>query len=96
LNKLLTIDPVVLGRLRDLSKAEKVECLIALSELIENFGKPHIHSGLSIRKLGGKLFEFRGSASLRFLFQDRSSDLYVSILGNHDEINALLRSGKYR
>jgi hypothetical protein len=33
---------------------------------------------------------------LRFLFQDRPSDLYVSFLGNHDEMSALLRSGKYR
>jgi hypothetical protein len=38
-------------------KTEKVECLLALCELTEIFGQPHIHSGLGIRKLGSKLFE---------------------------------------
>ena len=52
--------------------------------------------GLAIRKLGNKLFECRGSLALRFIFQDRPTDLFVSFLGNHDEIKALLKSGKYR
>jgi hypothetical protein len=96
LAKALTIDPAVIRRLRELPKTEKAECLLALCELIENFGQPHIHSGLSIRKLGNKLFECRGSLTLRFIFQDRSTELFVSFLGNHDEIKALLKSGTYR
>ena len=95
MDKPLSIDPAVLQRLRKLSKPEKAECLTALIELTETFGKPHTHSGLGIRKLGGSLFECRGSLSLRFVFQNRPSDLYVTFLGNHDEIKALLRSGKY-
>ena len=94
--KALTIDPAVIRRLRELPKTEKAECLLALCELTENFGQPHMHSGLSIRKLGNKLFECRGSLALRFIFQDRPNDLFVSFLGNHDEIKALLKSGKYR
>jgi hypothetical protein len=78
-----------------LPKPERVECLLALCELPETFGRPHIHSGLAIRKLGKGLFECRGSVKLRFIFQDRSSDLFVSFLGNHDEIKTLLHSGKY-
>jgi hypothetical protein len=96
LAKAITIDPAVIRRLRELPKTEKVECLLALSELTESFGQTHIHRGLSIRKLGNKLFECRGSRSLRFIFQDRSTELFVSFLGNHDEIKALLKSGKYR
>jgi len=69
--------------------------LLALCELTEGFGRPHLHSGLGIRKLGGKLFECRGNLALRFIFQDRPTDLFVSFLGNHDEIRALLRSGQY-
>lgn len=94
--KPLSIDSGVLRRLRELPKSEKVECLLALCELVENFGRPHAHSGLGIRKLGDKLFECRGSLALRFIFQDRPADLFVSFLGDHDEIKALLRSGKYR
>jgi len=96
LAKALTIDSGVTRQLRELPKTEKVECLLALCELTEIFGQPHIHSGLAIRKLGNKLFECRGSLALRFIFQDRPADLFVSFLGNHDEIKALLKSGKYR
>jgi len=95
LNKPLTIAPDVLKRLRQLPRSERAECLIALCELAEDFGQPHLHSGLGIRKLGKKLFECRGSIAMRFIFLDRPTDLLVSFLGNHDEIRALLKSGKY-
>jgi hypothetical protein len=78
------------------SRGERVECLLALCELNESFGQPHALSGLRIRKLCNKLFECRVSLALRFTFQDRPTDLFVSFLGNHDEVKALLRSGKYR
>ena len=96
MSRLLTIDPGVIRRLRELPKSEKAECLLALCDLIDSFGQPHVHSGLGIRKLGGKLFECRGNRDLRFIFQDRASELFVSVLGNHDEIRALLRRGTYR
>ena len=96
MSKLLSIDPTVLRRLQNLPKDERADCLLALCELPESFGRPHVHSGLGIRKLGDKVFECRGSASLRFIFQDRLSDLFVCFLGNHDEVKALLHSRKYR
>jgi hypothetical protein len=96
LNKLLAIDPSVLRRLRQLTKSERVECLLALGELVESYEQPHAHSGLGIRKLGNKLFECRGNRELRFIFQDRGGELFVSFFGNHDEIRALLRRGSYR
>jgi hypothetical protein len=96
LAKALTIDPVVIRRLRELPKTEKLECLSALCALTENFGQPHLHSGLALRKLGDHLFECRGSLAYRFIFQDRAADLFVSFLGDHDEIKTLIKSGKYR
>ena len=96
MNKLLSIDPAVLRRLRQLPKNEKVECLLALCDLVDGFGQPHVHSGLGIRKLANKLFECRGNRDLRFVFQDRGEELFVSFLGNHDETRALLRRGTYR
>ena len=77
-------------------KSEKVKCLLALCDLVDGFGQPHVHSGLGIRKLGGKLFECRGNPALRFIFQDRGTELFISFLGNHDEIRTLLRRGTYR
>ena len=95
MNRLLSIDPAVIRRLRELPKNERVECLLALCDLVEGFGRPHVHSGLGIRKLGTKLFECRGNRDLRFIFQDRGAERFVSFLGNHDEIRALLRRGAY-
>jgi hypothetical protein len=96
LSKSLAIAPEVLKRLRGLAKHDKTECLLALCELADSFGRPHVHGGLGIRKLGERLFECRGTISLRFLFQDRPGELFVSFLGNHDEVKAILRRGTYR
>lgn len=96
MSKFLAIDPAVIRRLRELPKSERTECLLALCDLLDSFGQPHVHSGLGIRKLGGKLFECRGNRELRFIFQDRGTELFISFLGNHDEIRALLRRGTYR
>ncbi len=96
MSKLLSIDPAVLRRLQNLPKSERTECLLALCELPEAFGRPHVHSGLGIRKLGDKIFELRGNVSLRFIFQDRPSELFVSFLGSHNEVKTLLRTRKYR
>jgi hypothetical protein len=74
----------------------QMECLLALCDLAEGYGQPHVHSGLGIRKLGDKLFECRGNRSLRFIFQNRGSEFFVSLLGAHDAIRTLLRRGTYR
>lgn len=94
--RLLSIDPGVLRRLRELTKNDRIECLLALCEMTEGFGQPHRHAGTGIRKLGAKLFECRGTLALRFLFQDRPGELYVCFLGTHDEVRALLRRGTYQ
>jgi len=91
----LSIDPAVLRRLRNLSKHERAECLLALCELPDAFGRPHVHSGLGIRKLGKNIFECRGNVSLRFVFQDRPSEFFVCFLGNHDEVKAVLQTRKF-
>lgn len=96
MSKALAIAPDVLKRLRGLAKDDRTECFLALCELAEGFGRPHVHGGLGIRKLGDRLFECRGTLALRFLFQDRPAELFVSFLGKHDEVKALLRRGKYR
>ena len=95
MKKPLAIDPDVLKRLAALPKTQRAECLHALCDLCEAFGKPHVHGGLGIRKLTRNLFECRGNLDLRFLFQDRAGCLYISFLGDHDEVRALLRSKKY-
>ena len=96
MSKPLSIDPGVLRRLRDLPRDDRTECLLALCELPECFGRPHVHSGLGIRKLGEKVFECRGNVAWRFIFQDRPAELFVFFLGNYDEVKDLLRTQKWR
>ena len=88
------IDAVVFERLGDLPQPERANCLLALHELQDSFGRPHVHSGLGIRKLRGKTFECRATLRLRYLFQDRSDCLYVFALVTHDEVQHRLRSGR--
>ena len=82
-------------RLAALPKNQRVECLLALCDLAETFGRPHLHTGVSIRKLTTTTFECRGNIDLRFLFHNRPNDLYVSFLGDHNEVRAALKSGKF-
>lgn len=93
MKKLLSLDPRLLKKLQQLDKAERVECLLTLVELTEAFGQPHRHGGIGIRKLGERLFECRGSLTLRFLFENRPEDLFVFFLGSHAEVQKLLRNG---
>ena len=95
MKKPLVIDPGVLRRLSRVPREQRIECLLALCELAETFGSPHVHSGLSIRKLSKRTFEFRGNIDLRFLFHNRPNDLYVSFLGDHDEVRAALKTGRF-
>ena len=82
-------------RLATLPREQRVECLLALCGLPETFGRPHLHTGLSIRKLTQTTFECRANINLRFLFHNRPDGLYVSFLGDHDEVRAVLKSGKF-
>jgi hypothetical protein len=69
LSKLLAIDPAVIRRLRELPKNERTECLLALCDLLDGFGQPHVHTGLGMRKLAGNLFECRGTAICGLYFK---------------------------
>jgi hypothetical protein len=94
LKKPTLIDPEVFQRLGQLSRNERADCLLALHELQDGFGQPHLHAGLAIRKLRATTFECRGNLKLRFLFESRPECLYVFALVPHDEVRRLLRSGR--
>jgi hypothetical protein len=91
LKKTIGIDPDVMKRLGGLPKHERSECLQALCDLFEAFGRPHIHSGIGIRKLRDHIFECRGNRDLRFVFVNRPDSLYMLMLGNHSEVQHFLR-----
>jgi len=93
LDKPILIDVAVFERLGALSRSERAECLLALHDLREAFGRPHQHTGLSIRKLRAKTFECRATIKLRYLFENRPECLYIFALADHDEVQRMLRTG---
>lgn len=92
MKKPLVVKAEVFARLAGLPAAERAECWNALFQLTEVFGRPHVHAGIGIRKLGRNLFECRGNRSLRYLFMNFDDCLEVRFLGDHDEIRRQLRS----
>ena len=63
----------------------------ALQLLERDFGHPHRHQGLGIRKLSANYFEIRAGLGLRLVFQNRSESLLFVMAGDHDEVQAFLR-----
>ncbi|MHB8522413.1 MAG: hypothetical protein ACYDH9_16865 [Limisphaerales bacterium] len=57
MKKPIVIDAGVLRRLAAMPKDQRIECLLALCDLAETLGRPHLHTGLSIRKLTRSTFE---------------------------------------
>ena len=63
----------------------------ALQMLERDFGQPHRHQGLGIRKLSATYFEVRVGLDIRLVFQNCPDCLLCVMAGNHDEVQAFLR-----
>lgn len=75
--------------------AKKNECWLAISRLPEAFGRPHVHSGLGIRKMKPNVFECRAGLDLRLLFVEEKHALYVTFVGTYDEVQTELKCREY-
>jgi hypothetical protein len=69
----------------------EAEVSASLKLLINGFGQPHAHTGLSIRKLGKNLFECRTDLAWRLVFTADKGVLSFDFAGNHDEVQNYLR-----
>lgn len=76
-------------RVRDAGRQEEVSSALGL--LVEGFGKPHVHSGLGIRKLGKDLYECRTGRAWRLVFLAQKGVLMFDFAGDHDEVQNYLR-----
>ena len=75
---------------KQLSREAQDEVRSTAALLPEAFGKPHVHQGLGVRKIG-KYFEFRVGLKLRVLFVIREGDAILITVGDHDEIVRFIR-----
>jgi hypothetical protein len=84
----------LLEQLRRLSKAERKVIGEAINAVLAAWGRPHLHSGAGIRRLSRTVFECRVGLDQRlvFLFIATPPELVFFFLGNHDEVQHMLRS----
>ena len=64
----------------------------AVAALSDAFGKPHLHSGLGIRRLKRDYFEFRADRDMRMVFKLEGSTASLIFLGNHDDVRRFIKN----
>ncbi len=80
------------GWAKRVPEGERDEITARLAELQNAFGRPHLHSGLGLRRLRGDAFEFRASRSRRVIFLFvKPNRLRLMMVGNHDDVRTWLR-----
>jgi hypothetical protein len=77
---------------KSIPAGQHADVLEALNKMRDGFGQPHLHSGLSIRQLGGGLIECRTGLGLRLVFQARKGVLTFDFAGSHDGAQAYLKN----
>jgi len=84
----------LLEAIRSRTKAERQEIGDAINRVLESWGRPHVHSGIGIRRLTKTIFECRVGLDdrLAFVFIATPAELVFFFIGNHDEIQKLIRS----
>lgn len=84
----------LLEQLRRRTKAERKIIGEAMNSVLSAWGRPHLHSGISIRRLTKDIFECRVGLDerLAFVFIATPPELVFFFIGNHDEIQNLIRS----
>jgi mRNA-degrading endonuclease RelE of RelBE toxin-antitoxin system len=85
------LSPRFLAALKKLSYADVSRVEEALRVLPECFGQPHLHAGISIRRMKKNIFECRAGLKLRLLFRANEQALEIFFVGNHDDVRRLIR-----
>jgi len=89
-----TLTGDLLEKLRALSKEDRLRIGSSINQVMDNWGKPHTHSGIGIRRLTRSIYECRVGLDKRlaYIFIATPPELVFFFLGNHDEIQKLIRS----
>ena len=90
-NPAVLLSPRFFAALKKLSDAEVTRVEEALRVLPDCFGQPHLHAGISIRRLRKNIFECRAGLKVRILFRANAQALDIFFVGNHDDVRRLIR-----
>ena len=85
------LSPRFCAALNNLSDADVTRVEEALRLLPHCFGQPHVHSGISIRRLRDNIYECRAGLKVRLLFRANSTALEIFFVGNHDQVRRVIR-----
>ena len=84
----------LLENIRSRPKHERQEIGEAINRVLGAWGQPHAHAGIGIRRLTQSIFECRVGLKnrLTFVLVVTPPELVFFFLGNHDEIQKMIRS----
>ena len=88
----LLLNPRFHAGLKNLSDVDIGRVEAALRIIPDSFGRPHVHSGISIRRLRKNVYECRAGLKLRLLFRENEGALEFFLVGDHEEVRAWLRN----
>lgn len=74
---------------REAGREDEVSATLSLVR--DGFGNPHAHAGISIRKLGKRIYECRTGLAWRLVFMAQKGVLTFDFAGDHDEVQSYLR-----
>ena len=87
----ILLNPRFLNALKHLSDSDVGRVEEALRVLPDCFGQPHLHAGISIRRLRKNIFECRAGLKVRLLFRANAQALEVFFVGSHDDVRRIIR-----
>ena len=80
------------AQVREMPKARRREIARVIDATRAGFGKPHLHSGLSIRRLRQNYFECRVGLDIRLAFRVERGRMIFVAAGSHNEIRKLIKT----
>ena len=87
----IEVDKRVSKKAKELGPDAVAEAERRLSQLASDFGNPHAHSGLGVRKIGRKSYEIRVWLKWRLVFVHDGDRLLIDDLLNHDGVSVWLK-----
>ena len=89
--KTIRIETDLLRQIRALPKEDRLAIGNAIQLAQQQFGQPHRHGGVGVRKLAGQYFELRVGLDWRLVFKNAPDALVFEFMGTHDEVRRFLK-----
>jgi hypothetical protein len=88
----IVLGPRFVRAARKLGPDSRAKAEAALGAVADQFGDPHRHGGLGLRKLARRLWECRIDLELRIVFIQDQKRLRAYDIMTHDELRAWLKN----